>query len=314
MESRNAKQSIFYMNLTNNYGLPDSIVNAITNDPYDLDTNDLSKISVTTLISPPKMRMLKARHKDEIEEDVSDQVWKLLGSSVHAMIERAETSDALVEERLEFKIGEKTISGKTDIYKDGEIQDYKVTSVWSIVYSPEGKKEWEEQLNCLAFLYRKAGFEVGSLKIIAILRDWQSSKAKTDPSYPQVPIVQINIPLWTLEAQADYIHLRTSLHVSAESKEDDQIDPCRPEDRWATETKYAVMKNTNKRADKVFDSHNDAGLYILQKQLDADKNSYRVEDRPGTDKRCTEYCSVKSFCHYYKATYNGKERMLEMDV
>lgn len=295
--------------LTNIHNLPESICNAIAQDPYDGPQGDLSTISVTTLIAPPKIRMLKERHKDEIQEDVSDQIWKLLGSSVHAMIERAETKDSLVEERLEMKVGEKTVSGKTDIYHNGVIQDYKVTSVWSVVYAPEGKKEWETQLNCLAALYRNAGFEVNKLQVVAILRDHQASKAKTDASYPQTAIVVIDIPLWEIDQQEAYIESRVHIHGLCEKMEDDNIPACSPEDRWQSETKYAVMKNANKRADKVFASNHEALDYMNSQDK---KLAWRVDIRLGSDKRCLEYCSVKDFCHHGRTL--GQPATVEMDV
>lgn len=291
------------MNLTNLHGLPESIVNAIAQDPYEGPSQgDLSTISVTTLILPPKIRMLRHRHAHEIEEDVSDNIWRLLGSSVHAMLERAETSDSLVEQRIEMKVGDKTISGKTDLYQDGCVQDYKVTSVWSVIYSPEGKKEWTEQLNLLALLYREAGFEVNSLKIVAILRDWSSANAKRDSNYPRIPIAVIDVPLWTKEEQLIFLGLKISNHSQYETVDDDNIPECPPEDRWKTETKWAVYKNQNKRADKVCDTFHDAQNHVDGQDQ---KHSWRIEERPGQDRRCQEYCSVAQFCHYGKQVLSG---------
>lgn len=281
--------------LTNRFGLPQSIFDAISQDTYD-GRLDLPTISVTTLIAPPKIRMLKIRHAEEISEDVSDNIWKLLGSSVHSMIERAETKDSLVEQRLEMRVGTKTVSGKTDIYtSDHCIQDYKVTSAWSVVYSPEGKTEWTNQLNVLALLYREAGFQVDRLQIIAILRDWSSTNAKRDSNYPQIPIVVIEITLWTKEEQIKYVTERVQIHSMVENIPDDNIPECSPEDRWQTETKFAVYKNANKRADKVCDSSIEAQSYI---DVQDKKHSWRFEVRPGEDKRCSQCCQVKQFCHY----------------
>ncbi len=280
--------------LTNKHEIPESIVGAIERDTYTgPDGNDLDVISVTQLISPPKIRMLKHRHREEITEDVADQIWKLLGTSVHSVIERAETKDSLVEERLTMKVGSKTISGQTDYYKDGVLQDFKVTSVWSVVYNPEGKAEWTNQLNCLALLYRNAGFEVNKLQVVAILRDHQSSKARTDASYPQIPIAVIDVPLWSKESQEDYVKFMVGFHEASEALADDEIKACTPEERWQTETKYAVKKVGNKRALKVFDDPTSASLFMGQQE-----SNCTIEERPGEDKRCMGYCPVKQFCHH----------------
>lgn len=298
------------MNLTNLHSLPESLVRAIQNDGYDLNTLDLSMISVTTLIAPPKIRMLKQRHAAEIEEDVSDRIWALLGSSVHSMLERGEDSSSLVEERLSMQVGMKTVSGKTDIYHDGEITDYKVTSSWSVVYNPDGKIEWEQQLNCLALLYKQAGFEVKSLKIVAILRDWSAANAKKDADYPQIPAVVISVPLWTSLEQLGYVKQRVADHMACEIMDDDSIPVCTPHERWQSKTTHAVYKNDNKRAAKVCDTHGEAVSYVGAQDS---KHLWRIEERPGEDKRCASYCPVAKFCNHGRTVLAGiKPLMLEV--
>ncbi len=261
--------------LTNEYGLPQSLVNAIANDQYDGPRNDLSVISVTTLISPPKIRMLRHRHQGEITEDVSQKVWILLGQSVHSILERAESGNDLVEQRLTMQVGDRTVSGKTDLYNEyGVISDYKVTSTWAIVFSPEGKKEWIEQLNCLALLYRNAGFEVKKLQIVAILRDWSAANAKKGGDYPKIPVVVVDIPLWSKCDQEAFVHQRVMLHRAAEGLIDDTIPACTSEERWQTQTKFAVMKNDNKRADKVFDDLAEANEYMAAQDQ---KHAWKID-------------------------------------
>ena len=51
------------MKITNELGLPEALVAAVRNDPYDAGTCD---ISVTKLISPPRMVALEAEHGKEI--------------------------------------------------------------------------------------------------------------------------------------------------------------------------------------------------------------------------------------------------------
>jgi len=119
-----------HMKLTNKYNLPESFVNCIKNDTYTGPQANTNKISVTTIINPPKIHFLKCRHWDEIEEDLSENIWRLIGSSVHAMLERAEGKDSIVEERLNKEIDGITLSGAFDLYdsKKQELQDFKVTS------------------------------------------------------------------------------------------------------------------------------------------------------------------------------------------
>lgn len=288
------------MKFTNNYNLPQSIFDAISNDQYDgPGSADLSTISVTTLISPPKIRMLRNRHSEDLTEDISENIWRLLGTSVHSVLERATGEDRIIEERLEINVNGKRVSGKTDVYEANEkaLQDYKVTSAWSIVYNPEGKKEWEEQLNCLAYLFRQAGFPVSSIRIVAILRDWSKTNAQKDQNYPQIPIVVIQMPLWLETEQLSYIKARIMAHSEVENEADDTIPECTPEERWATETTYAVFAKTNKTATRVLPTMEEATA------LASTLKDGRVEVRHGEDKRCKDYCSVKNFCHYGRVRY-----------
>jgi hypothetical protein len=118
------------MKYTNEQNLPASMVSAIINDTYSMGKAD---ISVTSLIQPPKIRVLTSRHKEEIVEDVADRVWALLGTNTHAIIERINHPDSLQEERLKMKVDGWTISGQADLYEDKTVTDYKTTSVWQVV-------------------------------------------------------------------------------------------------------------------------------------------------------------------------------------
>ena len=74
------------MKLTNNYGAPDSIVDAIRNDSY---TKDGADFSVTELIKPPQIRRLWNEHEEDISVDVNDEMFKLLGTAVHNLLDSA---------------------------------------------------------------------------------------------------------------------------------------------------------------------------------------------------------------------------------
>lgn len=144
------------MKITNKYGLPEALVAAIANDPYDPGKGD---ITVTRLIAPPRKVLLEARHAHEISEDVSDRLWSLLGQSVHVILERAEKT-AVTEERLSITRQGFTVSGKFDrfVLTDGLLQEYKVTTAYTVRNG--GRDEWEAQLNLLAAILRENGHQV----------------------------------------------------------------------------------------------------------------------------------------------------------
>ena len=57
------------MKYTNHSNLPEVFVRAVQNDPYNAEGSD---ITCTTLINPPRIRMLSKRNWDLLEEDVVD--------------------------------------------------------------------------------------------------------------------------------------------------------------------------------------------------------------------------------------------------
>lgn len=302
------------MILTNKTGLPQSLYDAIAKNTYDLSKVNRDIISVTTLMNPPKIAELQSRHWDKLEQDVADSIWLLLGSSVHAIMERITDKDRFIEERMYLDVetwevvdkkdlvkGRTYIAGKPDLYDYVAklIQDYKITSVWSVIYGKD--KEWEEQLNMYAFLFKKLGFEVEKLQIIAILKDWNKNKAKMDSKYPQCPATVIDVKMWDDAKTQAFITERVKLHQASRSMADDEIEPCSPAERWNRGDSYAVMKNSNKRAVKLHDTFEKASTHVQNIIAKDMKNTYKVETRKGANLRCDDYCNVNKYCHYYKS-------------
>lgn len=214
------------MRLTNKYGAPDVFISAIEADPYDKGEADFS---VTGLLQPPQIARLWDEHEDKITSDVSDEVWKLLGSGVHAVLEGH--GDGTVEQRLFSEHDGVKISGAVDLVKDGHVTDYKVTSVYTATKSL--KSDWESQLNLYAWLLGKNGTETNSLTIVAICRDWTKSR-RWQNNYPESPIVSIPVPLWSPERQERFVSQRIAIHTK------DETTPCTDEERWmnAAGTKF----------------------------------------------------------------------------
>jgi hypothetical protein len=61
------------------------------------------------------------QHWDEIEEDVSDKLWALLGSSVHYIIEKGAPASALAEEKIVVPYSGIQIVGKPDLYHESVV-------------------------------------------------------------------------------------------------------------------------------------------------------------------------------------------------
>lgn len=291
--------------LTNKMNLPLAIKRAVENDPYNPSGSD---ISTTRLIAPPLIRYLEVKHKDEIEEDVADRIWALLGSSVHHVIERAKIEKDLSEIRLFYKDDDITngwtLSGQFDyITEDGELIDFKVTSAWSALDALQnGKDEWEEQLNILHFLAKhnpdKVNIKINKLYIVAILRDWSKLQASKSDNYPQAQVVKIPIRLWSNEEQEHFIRERIRLHQQADIKEP---DICSPKERWRKEDSFAVMKDGRKSALRVLPTLNAAKEYLKEKNMQEGKGCLIVH-RAGKDVRCADYCRVNKWCKHFNDT------------
>lgn len=291
---------MYIMRYTNTYNLPEEIVKAITNDNYDHPTDERT-IPCSKLISPARITILSKRHDKEIIKDISDEIWALLGTSVHYIIAKQDSGDAISEQRFYAECGEYTISGKPDLFcLDGEIKDYKVTSVYKVIFgSKEGYKDWTEQLNVYAWLLRKNGWKVAKLTITAILRDWSQRDALKGGDYPNIQVKEIDLPLWSEEEQEKFVCERLQTLVRNDSLPDDELDLCTPEERWASATTWALMKEGRKSALRVFNSSEDAQIYRLS-LVCTDINLLYVVERPGKDKRCAQYCDCNQFCKYYK--------------
>lgn len=287
------------MKITNRHGLPDTFMSFAKQDRYSKGTSD---ISITTLIDAPRVNILKQQEHSNIEVDATDMIWPLLGTAVHHMLESATPKgNVTMEERLFVDINGWIVSGQIDHQEEIggfiHISDYKVTSVWSVIY---GKEDWVRQLNCYAQLVRMAkGKDVRSVRIVAILRDWQRREAQFKPEYPQSPVVSVDIPLWPEAEAMSYMQDRVTMHQEAQAAWDttESLVECSDEERWTKPDTWAVMKSKAKRAVKVFD--NIAGAASFAMDLNASAPSgvlYSVQERKGGRTRCENYCSVSDFC------------------
>jgi hypothetical protein len=139
------------MKITNKYNLPQALVNAMMKDDY---TKGASEYSVTGLLQPPKVALLREQYDDALEQDISEMLYAFLGTALHSRFEEIKTKNFIKEERLFTALEGTTISGAIDIQEVTPagiiLRDYKFTSVWSVM---KEKREWVEQLN----LYKVAG-------------------------------------------------------------------------------------------------------------------------------------------------------------
>jgi hypothetical protein len=283
--------------LTNKYNLPDTIIRGarMMNDRYDRGE---VRRSVTQLINPPRIDILRKLHYKDMETDISDNWWSLFGSAVHYILEIGADDNMVVEERFFAEIDGWPVSGMADLQEyhpdgTGSLSDYKTTTAFVVMKNDE-KVEWVAQLNMLAYLAHLNGRKINNLKVVCIIRDWQRSTAAADPSYPIAPIITIPIPLWPVSRQKEFMEERVRLHREGEMLMDlgEPLPECTAEERWQKDDKWAVLKKGAKRAARVHDDEETALL-----DADARGKAYAVEYRPGKSVRCAgNYCQVAPWC------------------
>lgn len=295
------------MLLTNNSGLPESIVRAIEADPYNRGDCDFS---ATQLLKPSRMVALESLHKDEIEEDAADRIWSLMGQLGHLVLERSGVG--FVEKRLfatVFAVGGDgvprpfTISAQLDIVEHVVSSDYKFTTVWSCKNGP--KPEWIQQLNIGRWIAHENNIPINRLQIVAIYRDWSKLDAIRDRTYPQQQAQMFDLPVWSHSDTLDFITRRIESHSSALHG---NLPECTAEERWERASSWAVMKEGNTRATATFDTPAEAEARMaeeIEKNKPGPKSKkeppkFYVEHRLGESVRCENYCPVKNFCTQYK--------------
>ncbi len=279
------------MNFTNRSGLPDALLRAVKNDPYNKGD---AEFSITELIGPARIAALREQHKHEIEEDVEEVLYRLYGQIVSVILERANKKD-LAEERLYGVTGGVRWSGQLDSLDLDEsiLSDWKLTSLYGFKPGVPPKPEWVYQLNGLLELLRQNGKDAKKLQIVGLLRDWSKMKAAREGSdYPQAPSVILPIPMWERPKTEAYIWGRIVAHRQARKV----LPECTPEERWAKDDVHAVMKKGRKSAIKL---HTEVDTALKQaRELGA---GHSVEFRPGESTRCLHYCPVSKFCSQFQA-------------
>jgi hypothetical protein len=122
--------------ILNPNNLPQALVNAAS--PEEGHTYDKDRYSITDLIGSPWQRHLKMKHSGEVEVDVEDMTWLLMGKAFHLLMEKHSPKDAVAEHKIVINYKDVTLVGIPDLYHNGTLYDFKVTSVWSMMLNKRG--------------------------------------------------------------------------------------------------------------------------------------------------------------------------------
>ena len=296
------------MKLTNNFGMPETILNVIARPQY---SKGKANMSVTELLNSPRIVQLKRKHWEDLTEDAADMVWSIFGTAIHNILEHGKGDTHIVEERIHIELDGMRISGAIDLQEISEdgitVSEYKTTSAWAAM---QEKKDWHNQLNSYAYLVEKAkGIPVTKLQIVAIVRDWSRREAQYKEGYPKAPIVVIDIPLWPFAEREAYVRSRISLHGDAlfEMETDGEMPNCTSEEMWEKQTTYAIKKDGNVRAKSVHDTSEAADTALAAATEKAKKGEkFLIEVREGGRTRCESFCQVAPYCQQHQAYLSTK--------
>ena len=284
------------MKITNKFNIPQTFLNVLDRPTY---SKGKAHLSVTQLLNSPKIVALTKKFEDDIEQDAADMVWSIFGSAVHNILEHGKDENHIVEQRIHMEYEGWHISGAIDLQvvnPDGiDVKDYKTTTVWAVMNE---KIEWEVQLNIYAGLVEDVKqIPVKNVGIVAIIRDWNRRESTTREGYPEAPIKEIPIRLWSKEERDAFISNRIALHSACEFaiETDGELPDCTPEEMWEKPTVWAVRKTGNKRAHSLYETEQ---LAIEALRDLGDK--YEMEIRKGERTRCTNFCPVNTWCQQYK--------------
>jgi hypothetical protein len=309
------------MKYTNKLNLPEPIALAVRRHPY---TKGPAEFSVTELIKPPQKRVLARVHDEELEKDVSDELYSLCGSIGHRILEQAGPDAGLLERRFFLRVKdhrgrEATVSGQADLIlnpktRTADLRDYKFCSYWQ-AKDGKPKPEWIQQLNAYQYLAEHGEYmaepracgshfipsklRIDTAAIVAIFRDWKKTKAGQG-GMPDKQVMQFPVPLWGAAKQIDWIRERVAAHLDAFEayQETGELPECADDETWAKPSAFAVMKDGRKTAVKLFDDRSKANAFIAA--LSPDGKGYRVDHRPGVKTHCEHYCEVAQFCEQRK--------------
>ena len=286
------------MKVTNKLNMPAAFVNAVSTARH----NAAGCFSATTINKGAKEIILSDRHFDEITVDAADSVWAVWGTAVHALLE-SQPDNNFHEEFFKVPVSNSFVTGQVDSYdmENATIYDWKTASVWKVQFADFD--DWRRQGMTYAWLLKQSGLDVKKCVFVALLKDHSKTKAKTDSSYPQSPvfIYEFHVTAADMEETAARILAKVQEIENAYKLDDDAIEPCSAEERWADGEKWAVMKNGRKTAIKLFDNSADADAMAGEMG-----NAYYVEHRPAISRKCGDYCNCKDFCNFYKAMNKGE--------
>lgn len=288
------------MKIKNSTNLPQALVRIAEKTAYK---SKPKCYGATTLLKGNTEIILTRRYFDLLEDDVSDMAWAIFGSMFHEYIKRNDTTK-YSEYKVTIPVSQSYFVGVIDLYdkKQNIVYDYKTSTVWKYIH--KDFDDYRTQLLAYCWALQKAKkIKCRTGKIIMFLKDYSNAeKVRYGNSYPNKECVELTFS-FTDKDLSDYELFITEKIKTLEKEKyiaTNRLKECSDKEKWTTPTTYAIYKNDNKTASKVFSSFNDANSYVENLLKTDTKNVYTIIERKGTDKKCESYCRVSAFCPFRK--------------
>ncbi len=184
------------------------------------------------------------------------------------------------------------ISGKFDLVMEGNLHDYKSTSVWKYIFD-SGREDYIKQGSIYKWLNPEK-ITNGILNIHYIFTDWSPAKAREDTKrYPQQRVATKEYPLWSEPETESWIIGKLEILQGLLAQPQEALPECTDEELWASDTVYKYYKNPNKldRSTKNFSTMDEA---VIRKSADGDIGI--IKEVRGEVKAC-RYCPAVSVCN-----------------
>lgn len=293
----------------NNIPLPIAIYLATSNYEYD---NDERVISATTLLKPTKAIHLARKYKDNQKEvDIADLASMVVGSSIHAGVERSLEPENIraiaplfgsdpdkiiehlsVEKRTKKEINGYIISGQYDMAFKGTVCDVKSTSVWK--YMLGDGKEYKRQMSIYKWLNPDI-IKNSHGWIFYIFTDWSKKDylQKSGTGYPSMRIASKEYELDDVDETERWILEKTNAIKAMEHIPDELLPDCTPEERWEKPAVWKYYKGESRvRSTANYDNPREA-------YARADREGGTVLEVKGESTGC-KYCMVQNLCKQYE--------------
>lgn len=287
-------------------------------DAYE-GKNDNTHISATTLLKDSHKIVLENQIGNEL--DISDEGLLNMfaskrGTAIHSALENVWTNDNLrnkaldalglkelkerivinkhkenpnqieiwLEQRAYKTIDNMTVNGQFDMVMDGQVVDYKNTSVFTYTH---GSKIEDYKLQGSIYRWLNPNLITDDkIKIIYIMHDWTSRDAKINPNYPQMPIIAVDYDLYSLDYIENFIKNKIQEIKNGGAPE------CVASLKLSDPVWQYFSKSDSKKAAKNFTNQADANHYVMTKG----KGFIKMKPQKATG---CKYCKARSICKQY---------------